>query len=117
MVAKKNGHAENIKALDIPVPVPEAIAGAPPAFATEITPDMAIKWLEQNTMNRTPRQSSIDTFASIMKRKQWKLNGHTIIISDTGDILYGQHRLYACFESNTPFKSYIIIGMTKDVFD
>ncbi len=117
MVTKKNGHAEDKKALDIPVPVPKAIPGAPPAFATEITPDMATKWLEKNTMNRTIRQSSVDTYASIMKRKQWKLNGHTIIISDTGDVLDGQHRLSACFDSGASFESYIIIGMTKEVFD
>src|SRR5258706_8303068 len=117
MAAKKNGHAESIKALDIPIPVPKPIAGAPPAFATEITPEMARQWLEKNAMNRRLRQSSVDTYASIMKRKQWELNGETIIISDTGDILNGQHRLWACFESGTPFETYVIIGMTKEVFD
>jgi len=117
MVSKKNGHAESIKALNIPVPIPKPIPGAPPAFATTITPDMATKWLEQNTMNRKIRQSSVDTYASIMKRGQWELNGETIIISDTGDVLQGQHRLSACFDSGASFDSYVVIGMTKDVFD
>lgn len=117
MVSKKNGHAESIKALDMPIPVPKPIPGAPPAFATEITPDMATQWLEKNTMNRRIRQSDVDNWTGIMKRGQWELNGETIIISDTGDVLDGQHRLSACFLSNTAFQSYVVIGMTKEVFD
>src|SRR5258706_13354695 len=109
MVTKKNGHAEDKKALDIPVPVPKAIPGAPPAFATEITPDMATKWLEKNTMNRTIRQSSVDNYASIIKRKKRKLNGHTIIIKDKGDDLDGQHWLSAVFDRLASFETCRII--------
>src|SRR5258708_40251676 len=111
MVSKKNGYAESIKALDMPIPVPKPIPGAPPAFATEITPEMATQWLEKNTMNRRIRQSDVDNLTGIMKRGQWELNGETIIISDTGDVLDGQHRLSACFLGNTAFQSYVVIGM------
>lgn len=113
MSPKKNGQL-NLK--DIPDPVPKPIEGAPRAFATEVTPDIAVKWLEKNTMNRPLRQSSIDTWAEAMKAGKWELNGHTIIISNTGDVLDGQHRLSACFLSGATFESYVIIGMTKDVF-
>ncbi len=116
MVSKKNGHAESIRTLDIPVPVPKPIPGAPPAFATEITPEMATKWLEKNTMNRRIRQSDVDKYADIMKRGQWERNGETIVISDTGDVLQGQHRLSACFLSGASFESYVVIGMSKEVF-
>jgi hypothetical protein len=115
MSIKKNG-VEEKKELIIPTPAPKPIAGAPPAFATEITPDMAVEWLEKNSMNRKIRQSDVDNWADVMKRKQWELNGETIIISDIGDILDGQHRLSACFLSNTVFQSYVVIGMTKEVF-
>jgi hypothetical protein len=102
--------------VSIPSPEPVPIKGAPPAFAARITPDMAIRWLEKNKLNRIISQSSVDTWAYAMKSGQWELNGHTIIISDEGDVLDGQHRLNACFISNTAFDSYVIIGMTKEVF-
>ena len=99
---------------------PVEIEGAPSARAVEITPDMATKWLENpsfNIINRAIRQSDVITWADIMRRKQWKLNGATIIISDDGKLLDGQHRLWACLESKTPFKTYLIEGMTQEVFD
>jgi hypothetical protein len=117
MSAKKNGNIESVKSTEIPIPVPKPILGTPPAFATEITPEMAVKWLEKNEINRRLSTSSIENWADVMKRKQWELNGETIIIGDTGDVLDGQHRLWACVESNTSFESYVVIGMSKEVFD
>jgi len=82
-----------------------------------ITPDRAFELLEHNTKNRNIRQSLIDRYAREMKAGRWRLNGETIIISDTGRILDGQHRLWAVIEADTPIQTAMAYDVDEDTFD
>lgn len=74
-----------------------------------ITPDLALKWLEQNQNNRTIRQGHVERLASDMTAGRWRgLNGEAIRFDSHGRLVDGQHRLWACFLSKVVFESLVI---------
>lgn len=81
-----------------------------------VTPELAVKWLEGNTHNREIRPALVERYARIMSNGQWVLNGESIIFDNTGKLLDGQHRLWACFESKTPFQTVVITDVDPDAF-
>lgn len=81
-----------------------------------VTPAMAAKWLENNAVNRTLSSARVDNLAKTMESGGWELNGKTIVISDTGRLMDGQHRLSAVVKSNTPQKMTVIRGVSESVF-
>lgn len=82
----------------------------------EITPTMATKWLEQNTHNRPLSQSKVTTYATAMRDGKWELNGETIIFDSNEVLQDGQHRLWACIESEIAFKSMVVFGVDPATF-
>lgn len=61
-----------------------------------ITPDVAARWLEQNTHNRTVSDPIVMRYARDMQEGRWvSKNGETIKRAADGTIVDGQHRLYA----------------------
>jgi hypothetical protein len=55
-------------------------------------------------------------YASQMKRKIWHLNGEAIVFDSQGKLLDGQHRLWACVESETEFETIVVSGVDPDTF-
>lgn len=64
-----------------------------------ITPEMALDMLSKNSANRRVRQSRVQFYAEQMKKGNWHLTGQTITFDKNGQLLDGQHRLYAIVES------------------
>lgn len=81
-----------------------------------VTPEQATRYLEGNTHNRPIKGGTVDDYASQMKRKLWLLNGEAIVFDFTGKLLDGQHRLWACIESQTSFETVIVRGVDPDTF-
>ena len=81
-----------------------------------ITPDDATKLLEANQQNRPLRQPHVNRIAREMSAGRWKFNGDTIKIADTGDVLDGQHRLWAIIESRKPIDTIVVHGIKKEAF-
>lgn len=81
-----------------------------------VTPELAAKYLEGNTHNRTLRQSTVERYARQMKKGLWKDNGQTISFSTDGTLLDGQHRLWAIVESGVPVNLAIAEGVDPEVF-
>lgn len=81
-----------------------------------ITPELATQWLEGNTHNRPIRPKDVATYTASMERGAWTLNGESIIFSDDGRLLDGQHRLWACVESQKTFESIVVLGVPESVF-
>lgn len=75
-----------------------------------MTPAWARQILATAAPNRTMRKRRIQLYADAMRGDSWKLTGEPIIIDDLGRLLDGQHRLQACLESNTPFRTYLVEG-------
>lgn len=65
-----------------------------------VTPKMALAWMEKSVCkNRSLRTGMVMKYAGDMLEGRWVLNGETIKISSTGQVLDGQHRLWAVIES------------------
>lgn len=85
---------------------------------TKITPTIATKWLnETNAHNRTLNNAHVKSLAEQMANGLWKLNGEAIIFTkDKARLLDGQHRLWACIESDTPFSTVVVEGVDEENF-
>ncbi len=81
-----------------------------------VTPDLATQWLEKNTHNRPIKDTAVKDYAADMKAKKWELNGSAIVFDWDGTLQDGQHRLWACIESDTPFMTNVTEGVDPKVF-
>lgn len=81
-----------------------------------ITPEMATKWLEEcNQNNRTIREHWVTRLANDMASGKWRgRNGEAIRFDSANRLIDGQHRLWACIQSNTPFESAVMYGLDTE---
>lgn len=70
-----------------------------PARRETITPAAARKYLESMDRNRPVRKNYVDRLAAEMLAGRWEYTGETIVISEDGKLLDGQHRLHAVVKS------------------
>jgi len=80
----------------------------------KITPEIAMELLKMNTKNRKLKKQTVLDYADQMKRGQWKLTSQGITISDTGEVIDGQHRLAAIVKSNTTIDILVSNGLKYD---
>jgi len=81
-----------------------------------VTPERALALLEHNTINRPLSQPHVARIAQQILDGKWKFNGDTIKIAATGDIVDGQHRLWAIAEAKTPVETVVVYGVERDAF-
>jgi hypothetical protein len=89
--------------------------GSPRTETIKITPQLAVEWLEKNTLNRNINQYRVYSYANDMKLGQWKLNGDTIRFAKDGTLLDGQHRLWAIVEAGIPVTMMVVFDLDEDV--
>jgi hypothetical protein len=82
----------------------------------EITPSVAADWIARNTRNRPVRQSIVARYAADMQAGRWRLNGETLVMSNMGTIIDGQHRLLACIKAGVAFRSFVASGVDEESF-
>lgn len=90
---------------------------------TLISPKMASKFLEAHqdvveksglaALNRIINDNTVTQYATDMKNGAWVLNGETIKIAKSGRILDGQHRLWACVNAETAFRTLLVEGFEE----
>jgi hypothetical protein len=81
-----------------------------------ITPELATEMLEANQQNRPISDSHVRRITAQILAGLWLYNGDTIKIADSGDVLDGQHRLWAIIESKTAVESLVVFGIPRDAF-
>lgn len=81
-----------------------------------VTPEMAMRFLEANHLNRPLAHGHVERITTQIREGKWRFNGDTIKIAEGGDILDGQHRLWAVIESKTPVETIIVTGIERDAF-
>lgn len=86
-----------------------------------ITPDMALDWLEKNRPtgsgivgNRRIVQTKVIEFTEYMKQGRWFFNGASISFDRNHMLIDGQHRLMACVAAGVPFESVVVEGCEED---
>lgn len=90
-----------------------ALNGAPVVVASveTISPAIAKKLLAGNVVNRPLRKARVDLYAKYMANNQWRVTGESIVLSPTGQLLQGQHRLSACIQADAPFTTVVVRGV------
>lgn len=81
-----------------------------------LTPEMATRYLEYNTLNRPLNELHVKRIAHQIISGKWRFNGDTIKFSTKKDVLDGQHRLWAVVEANIPVETLIVEGIEADAF-
>lgn len=79
----------------------------------KITPEIATAILETNTKNRKLSSLVVAKLAAQMKSKQWNFDGSPVRIDDKGDLVDGQHRLWAIVESGTTQEFLVVRGVDE----
>ena len=76
---------------------------------TLVTPEMAEKWLSSNADNqRQLKKARVEKYAKEMLDGMWLYNGESIVISESGRLLDGQHRLSAVIKAGIPVEMAVI---------
>ena len=81
-----------------------------------ISPEVAEKMLATNPNNRKINHNRVVSLANQMRLGKWQLNGESIIVSDTGKLLDGQHRLWAILDYGAPVQMCVASGVPDDSF-
>lgn len=77
---------------------------------------MALGLLDHNKVNRPLSDAHVQRIARQIADGKWRFNGDTIKISADGDILDGQHRLWAVCEAKKSVETLIVYGVERDAF-
>lgn len=86
---------------------------APTVEIATITPEIAKHILENNADNRPVRKRLLNKIIADINEGRWELNGESIVISKTGELNDGQHRLLGCVETRKPIDSVLVFGMER----
>lgn len=112
--------------------VPVANSNGPVYTVVDITPDLAKKWLAQNTHNRNLRERVVNGYAADMRDGNWVEDGQSIrfakgdiVLLDNppihgGALLDGQHRLSAIVKADTTVRMLVVSNLpdsTQETMD
>jgi len=82
-----------------------------------VTPALAEQWLEVNTRNRKLKEDNLRTLTAQMLGDTFQsLNGQTIVFSQSGILLDGQHRLQAIINSGKTYEFVVVDGVSDEAF-
>jgi hypothetical protein len=82
-----------------------------------ITPQLAEELLRKNKNNRPLRNNYHERMARDMKANAWKLTGDTIKFDKEGNLIDGQHRLWACLDAEVPFDTFVAYDVEEGSFE
>jgi hypothetical protein len=82
-----------------------------------ISPERAMELLANNKANQRPiSRSNLTKIVRDMERGSFVLNGQPIILSTSGEILDGQHRLTASMNTKVGFWTTLVEGIESEYF-
>lgn len=81
----------------------------------EIHPSTAAEILaHRNVQNRKVAPSKLAQTCDDIREGRFLINGESVIFSDTGYLLDGQHRLSGCVETNIPIITLVAFGISEE---
>lgn len=92
------------------------IEKAPEPKSIVLGPKQAAQYLKLNTNNRPLSKSRVSSIANDIKEDRWDYNGNTIVISDDGILLDGQHRLQAIIQADKEVPIILLDGIKAEAF-
>ena len=83
-----------------------------------ITPELAKRILEKNyKKQRSVRKSHCTYLAKEMREGRWRVNGETIVFSEKGTLINGQHRINAVVQSGVACDFLVVRDIPEDYFN
>ena len=83
----------------------------------QVTPDYAEALLRRNPNNRDIKAARVAEWSSIIRNGKWELNGETIVIGESGNLLDGQHRLAAVVATGFTVPMLLVSGIKDESSD
>jgi hypothetical protein len=80
----------------------------------QVTPVIAEQWLGTMVHNRKLSTRNVDKFAEQMKDGLWIFDGSPIRFNETGNLIDGQHRLWALVEAGHEAQFLVLRGITQE---
>jgi len=81
-----------------------------------ITPIMAKQLLEVNDHNRKVSPANVLKIEEALISGEWQVSGQTIIISESGRLLDGQHRIHAVLNTGISMEHLVCRGIKDEAF-
>jgi hypothetical protein len=81
-----------------------------------ITPEMAVDYLEANKHNRPLSDLHVGRLTRQITEGKWIFNGDAIKFSASGDVLDGQHRLWAIIYAKIAVRTLVVRGIDDKAF-
>lgn len=82
-----------------------------------VTPEVASRLLENNEGNRRVRPAVVTKYAAAMIYGSWRATPEAIIVSKTGKLLNGQHRLHAIIKAGVAIPLFLVRNVEDGVFE
>lgn len=76
-----------------------------------VTPEIAKNWLESNTNNRNIRKVHLQNLVDDMQNDRWLYNGESIKFDVEGNLIDGQHRLFAVMLSGCSLPMLVVVNL------
>jgi hypothetical protein len=70
---------------------------------------LALEMLTRNKMNRAMNNAKYNEYKLAMNKNEWRMNGETIKFDENGDLIDGQKRLQAFYDSNLETIQFMIV--------
>lgn len=82
-----------------------------------VGPELAAKWLDKNTTNRTVRPARVKEYAQSMTAGRWLYTADPIRFDEDGRLIDGQHRLMAIVKSGAELELHVVRGLAREAQD
>ena len=82
--------------------------------AVEITPEMALAWLEVTDIQRPVKDRAVARFCALHRKGLMLNDGNPIKFSTSGKVIDGQHRLWTVVLTGLPFICDVRIGLPDE---
>ena len=76
-----------------------------------VTPEIAEQWLETMTANRGLAKGNLENLSKAMVEGRWHQDGATIKFNKNGELIDGQHRLWAVINTEIPQTFVVVWGV------
>jgi hypothetical protein len=73
-----------------------------------VTPQLALLLLSRNRGNRRAVLATVQKYLRSMRASKWRRTGQAIVLNSAGDLVEGQHRLWAALFGNVSFTTFIV---------
>jgi hypothetical protein len=89
----------------------------PYASIVDVTPEIAREWWKRRrSMNRTMKNRNISQYGRDQLAGNWRLNNDAICFDTDGFLQNGHHRLRACIDKQTTFRTFVHWNVPVDSF-